>query len=224
MITRALMPTVLGLYSSVLRNPQNVVESVKNELVPSVIAFLANNISRSLASVQRIPFSTYLRLTENERNQEYEALEAEKCVECLVLSHPTGERTADVIFIHGLHGGIDKTWKQGTWRHKRHKLNQQSPVRRVSSGNLFVPTRPQSLKRTLADIYSKIPNKSARSDICNAPYDFKYEEDSFGENEDYSECWPKDWIHKDCPKVRVIAVNYSTDVLWSPVWTRKRQR
>lgn len=45
------------------------------------------------------------------------------------------------------------------------------------------------------------------------------------EQEPYSPCWPRDWLPKDCPGVRVIAVNYTTDpFLWRPVWITKRIR
>lgn len=44
-------------------------------------------------------------------------------------------------------------------------------------------------------------------------------------SEDYSRCWPGDWLPLDCPGVRVIALNYTTDpYLWRPVWVRKRNR
>lgn len=230
LLARAIVPSFSAVYNGVLRNPQNVVDSLKKQLFPALVAFLANSISRSLGSVQRISYPVYLRVTDREQNHEddLETLETEKSVECLVLSEPIdGKIEADVIFIHGLHGGIDKTWKQGTWRNKSHKLNQQFPIRRISSGNLYVPPRQQSLKRTLAEMYSKIPNKIARKDegTCILANDFECESEDYTEDiENYSMCWPKDWIQKDCPNVRVIAVNYSTDVLWSPVWVKKRQR
>ena len=42
--------------------------------------------------------------------------EPEKCVTCDVLYDPNPEPVrADVVFIHGLHGSLDKTWKQGVW-------------------------------------------------------------------------------------------------------------
>ena len=42
--------------------------------------------------------------------------EPEKCVTCDVLYDPSPESVrADVVFIHGLHGSLDKTWKQGVW-------------------------------------------------------------------------------------------------------------
>lgn len=43
--------------------------------------------------------------------------------------------------------------------------------------------------------------------------------------ETYSKCWPGDWLPLDCPGVRVIALNYTTDpYLWRPVWIKKRIR
>lgn len=228
LLARAIVPPVSTVYYSILRNPQNLVERLKKQLLPALVAFLANSISRSLASVQKISFPVYLRVTERERSKDDEVFETEKCVECIVLSEPTdAEIEADVIFIHGLHGGIDKTWRQGTWRSSRHKLNQQYPIRRLSSGNYYVPPRQKSLKRTLAKIYTKIPNKIARkeeeSHIPTSESEFEGE-DNAEENENYTKCWPKDWIQKDCPNVRVIAVNYSTGALWYPVWEKKRKR
>lgn len=231
LLARALLPSVASVYSAFFRNPQNVVANVRNQLIPSLAAFLANSISRSLASVQRISFPLTIRIVKVDENKTLtsgeEDLTPEKSVECLVLSEPEEEIEADVIFIHGLHGGIDKTWKQGTWRHSGHKLIHQSPIRRQSSGDLYVPPRQQSLKRTLSDIYSKIPNKIARRDeqICVVPKEPEWEEEEYAEEGvDYSKCWPRDWIHKDCPNVRVIALNYSTDVLWCPMWAKKRNR
>ncbi|XP_017026836.1 uncharacterized protein [Drosophila kikkawai] len=41
----------------------------------------------------------------------------------------------------------------------------------------------------------------------------------------YSKCWPGDWLPLDCPGVRVIAVNYTTDqYLWRPLWKSKEPR
>lgn len=41
----------------------------------------------------------------------------------------------------------------------------------------------------------------------------------------YSKCWPGDWLPIDCPGVRVIAVNYTTDqYLWRPLWKKKEPR
>jgi hypothetical protein len=45
------------------------------------------------------------------------------------------------------------------------------------------------------------------------------------EKEPYSTCWPRDWLPQDCPGVRIIAINYTTDpYLWRPLWVTKRNR
>lgn len=45
------------------------------------------------------------------------------------------------------------------------------------------------------------------------------------ESTEYSKCWPGDWLPLDCPGVRVIAINYTTDpYLWRPVWKNKEDR
>lgn len=41
----------------------------------------------------------------------------------------------------------------------------------------------------------------------------------------YSKCWPGDWLPLDCPGVRVMAIDYTTDsYLWRPVWKNKETR
>ncbi|XP_014240978.1 protein SERAC1 isoform X2 [Cimex lectularius] len=43
--------------------------------------------------------------------------------------------------------------------------------------------------------------------------------------EERSVCWPKDWLPKDCPTARVIALNYTTDpYLWRPFFFSKHNR
>lgn len=50
-------------------------------------------------------------------------------------------------------------------------------------------------------------------------------QDNNNEPEPYSKCWPRDWLPQDCPGVRVIALNYTTDpYLWRPLWVTKRNR
>lgn len=34
----------------------------------------------------------------------------------------------------------------------------------------------------------------------------------------YTKCWPRDWLPVDCPEVRVIGVNYETNIsMWAPM-------
>ncbi|CAH1984585.1 unnamed protein product [Acanthoscelides obtectus] len=241
LVARALLPSVTTVYYTLFRNPQTVVYCVKTQIFPALAAFLANSISRSLASVQKISLVSAITALKDSQHQtaaitngEVSVCEEidyvpEKTVHIKVLAEPSAEHCADVIFIHGLHGGLDRTWKQGTWRQDWHKLKHQTPVRRLSTGNLYVPPRQQSLKRTITGIYSKLPNKKARknSELCIVPLSSEWEKDTDDEVEkekDYSYCWPKDWIPQDCPNVRVLALNYTTDILWCPMWAKRRNR
>lgn len=235
MLGRTLMPTVLKVYYLYLRNQQFVVDNVRHRIIPTIIAFLANSISASLASVQKhIPNPLSRPAIKNISDDLAPAVDdvtdstPEPSVECCVLFTPSKEILVDVIFIHGLHGGLCKTWKQGLWGHEGHKLKNQTPVRKNSTGNLYVPVRNQSLKRSLSDIYT-ISRKVARNDneqcVTKTEGDWEViDEVKDDQNEYYSDCWPRDWIHKDCPEARVIALNYTTDILWCPVWKKKRNR
>lgn len=50
------------------------------------------------------------------------------------------------------------------------------------------------------------------------------DEQTANENE-FTDCWPKDWLPKDFPNARIIGLNYSTDdYLWQPIWSPARQR
>lgn len=107
---------------------QNVLYTFTNHLVPALAAFLANSLSKSLAPLQRIPLSlpsgvvrkrfrrvsrSKLALADGlDESRTEEASEGEKinelperCVNCTVMHEPQGEIFADVIFVHGLHGG-----------------------------------------------------------------------------------------------------------------------
>lgn len=100
--------------------------SLRNQLVPALAAFLVNNLSRSLAPLQRLPLSLPARegrvkarrrsraqmnqiTPDTERIEDCSGTqskeETEKCVSCTVLHEPDEEPVADIIFVHGLHGG-----------------------------------------------------------------------------------------------------------------------
>lgn len=193
-------------------------------MLPSVFAFLANSISLSLSSVHK--GITYPLNLNKDSKPEQESIEdtsdePEKCVECIVLHHPQNVE-ADVIFMHGLHGSIEKTWKQGLWRHEKHKLRHERMSRSMSTCEVLKEKRTNfSLKRSTSETYF-LPSKVAKKDaISNVGDSIVFTE----EVHEYSTCWPKDWLPMDCPGARVIAVNYTTDpYLWRPVWVKKQNR
>lgn len=255
------------------------------------------------------------------------SIAAESCVSLNVLAAPppgTAIR-ADVVFIHGLHGSLVNTWKQGLWSSAGRSVPFQRPPRppvrppkrhrhsRGSSSLVDAPP-PRSKRARFAATSHSCPNSPAVSversldaycfasafdvrccdgagsaeeagadgwdsalgssveeddgNVCgwrdsehlagefaavrlrdevhrtesSVPDDHKEEvasasdgrllaDDRRAADEDpddgqrYSRCWPGDWLPLDCPGVRVIAVNYTTDpYLWRPLWIRKRQR
>lgn len=127
-----------------------------------------------------------------------------------------------MIFIHGLHGSIVKTWRQGSWRHEKHRLRHERISRSVSVDSIEKEKQKASLKRATSETYF-LPSKVARknTEICVGDSSIVNLEDSI----EYSGCWPKDWLPKDCPRARVIAINYTTDpYLWRPVWIKEKPR
>uniref|UniRef100_A0A182YBJ0 Uncharacterized protein n=1 Tax=Anopheles stephensi TaxID=30069 RepID=A0A182YBJ0_ANOST len=226
----------------------------------------------------------------------------DRCVELVVLAEPPpGEPIrADIVLIHGLHGSLVNTWKQGLWNSEGRLVNFERPPKpplrppkrqRHSRANLFAP--PHVSKRPKYDCPAEedgLERSNAEVNTCRnttAPFDesrstsyefahrrYTYEcgepdevhfaddveysfptfrlriEEEHGrksstidegvsaaspgvkrklpkptKDENWSPCWPGDWLPLDCPGVRVIAVNYTTDpYLWRPVWITKRNR
>nr|CAD7454061.1 unnamed protein product [Timema tahoe] len=164
----------------------------------------------------------------------------EKSVTCDVLHEPVTSRVrADVIFIHGLHGSLVNTWRQGTWdaANVRTAPIARGPGSRPDDGyceppidDAWVRDRNRSTDDSEADlqdyllsdeegVYDETKLATMMNDICR-----KSAEGPVGA-EPYSPCWPRDWLPLDCPGVRVIALNYTTDpFLWRPFWVTKRIR
>lgn len=197
---------------------------------------------------------------------------------------------ADIIFIHGLHGSLVNTWKQGLWNKNSNKVKFERPPK--------PPVRPPKRPRHSRTTFMYPPHQSKRpryystdgipdeldgvleafpaaygecsymnntysrevSYVCEEPDEtqfcdeleysfptFRLRVDDADQEQDpdegispnpiknnnsnkktdpsYSPCWPGDWLPLDCPGVRVIALNYTTDpYLWRPFWVKKRNR
>lgn len=168
----------------------------------------------------------------------------EKSVSCDVIVEPSSgsEHRADVIFIHGLHGSLNKTWRQGTWNVKK-VSNGVTYQRRESTtestldsddedddDNIFqVNSRKRSFTQPM-NCPECCPTKKASMEEGVLPSEdghccAKTHEKTNSSGEGVSKCWPQDWLPNDCPGVRVIALNYTTDpYLWRPVWVKQRKR
>ncbi|XP_017105257.2 uncharacterized protein [Drosophila bipectinata] len=264
----------------------------------------------------------------------YSALsDAPSCCTINILAEPPPGQPirADIVLIHGLHGSLLNTWKQGLWQNDRQPVEFERPPRppvrppkrpRHSRSAAIHPAprekrakfaslnrkrdssedAPLRLRTRLQNSLEARPegfqyNASDSDDdaedyayVCGGPEDIQicegieYSFPTFrlrmqdnsrllqaelesmleanaGNNEvqpdadqakdshqrpptpgtpsrkptrkskpspndpNYSKCWPGDWLPLDCPGVRVIAVNYTTDpYLWRPLWKRKEPR
>uniref|UniRef100_A0A8D8F1A7 Protein SERAC1 n=1 Tax=Culex pipiens TaxID=7175 RepID=A0A8D8F1A7_CULPI len=290
-------------------------------LLTTLFAFAANTVSMSLSSVQvahRIdPLLRVIKLRKDSgTNGGRNAIEVgkqslaarrgskskpgleglpEKCVELVVLAEPPPgvPIRADVVLIHGLHGSLVNTWKQGLWNSEG-KLEHferppKPPIRppkrqRHSRANLFAPPHEskklkveQQRSFDYSDSEDEYDDVDAPEEIqqttsykiakrrytyeCGEPDEVHFSDDmeysfptfrlriedegtsriaaqgftekrhhgkrkpKIRKDDSWSPCWPGDWLPLDCPGVRVISINYTTDpYLWRPVWITKRNR
>ncbi|KAH8381703.1 hypothetical protein KR093_010881 [Drosophila rubida] len=248
------------------------------------------------------------------------------CVTLNILAEPPAGTPirADIVLIHGLHGSLVNTWKQGLWQNERHPVEFDRPPRppvrppkrpRHSRSAAIHPAPREkrakftsckrAVEKDLADAgaawqeaqlqpvidaqqycFSASETSEASDDnaedfayVCGEPEDIQIcegieysfptfrlrmhdsnrqlqvelesmlqTESSENSNTEtsanstprkmagkqkkpspndpnYSKCWPGDWLPLDCPGVRVIAVNYTTDqYLWRPLWKSKEPR
>nr|XP_023020637.1 protein SERAC1 isoform X1 [Leptinotarsa decemlineata] len=158
----------------------------------------------------------------------------------LYLLHPMRrtltDQNIDVVFIHGLLGGVFYTWRQRNKSQnilsiigKKEKkdslqLNSQLPK---DSGQKFplkffrnMKENPESeeLCKDYEIVWDDIPintNFGAEGPYTCPGFTYETKQDKTG---CYTYCWPKDWLPEDCRNIRVIGINYETSLsMWASI-------
>ncbi|CAH1994451.1 unnamed protein product [Acanthoscelides obtectus] len=137
----------------------------------------------------------------------------------------------DVVFVHGLLGGVFYTWRQ----RKRGK-NILSITESITPGldSMDQIIRNKTPKQMLKSIKEKIEFDDSFKEYeivwddipvytntngddpytCPATQYVKCKDN----NDCHTYCWPKDWLPEDCSNLRILGVNYDTSLsMWAPI-------
>ncbi|KAK0085773.1 hypothetical protein PV326_005798 [Microctonus aethiopoides] len=140
----------------------------------------------------------------------------------------------DVIFIHGLLGGVFVTWRQRD-PDKTQQFVDSHPVGvQTDALTSVIGEHPQEFLKDLAkDLQKREWDRIADEFevvLHDCPLTFNHtatgpftcpgkqlRKENMDGNTHRTECWPKDWLPKDIPSIRVIGINYDTNLsLWNP--------
>ncbi|KAL1509484.1 hypothetical protein ABEB36_004209 [Hypothenemus hampei] len=149
----------------------------------------------------------------------------------LYILHPINRtkksQDIDVIFVHGLLGGVFFTWRQrrkglesaGFKRKGKTALDEQVRTRKTTKEYLQEITE-KILTDDFEFVWNDIPLLS--SENCTGPFtcpgeDFRFNSPPVDDGT-YTYCWPKDWLAQDCKDIRIIGINYDTSLsMWAPL-------
>ncbi|XP_044762041.1 protein SERAC1 isoform X3 [Coccinella septempunctata] len=162
----------------------------------------------------------------------------------LYLLHPSyagcKEPKVDVVFVHGLLGGVFFTWRQrtktdltiglmGKGPHSSQPRNEES-----LSQTLFMPGIRKKSKKTIESSEPRTMQyiRDFEEEDMNEARDFEVVLDDIptagdcaancaytcggdklaaaGNADNFTYCWPRDWLGDDCRDLRVLGVNYET--------------
>lgn len=67
----------------------------------------------------------------------------------------------------------------------------------------------------LTTIFLQFGNNAYQFTCCSADHCMQ---ESGKDSKSQTQCWPKDWLPEDVPNLRIIGVNYSTNIsMWTPL-------
>ncbi|XP_025833566.1 protein SERAC1 isoform X1 [Agrilus planipennis] len=168
------------------------------------------------------------------------------------------ETYVDVIFIHGLLGGVFFTWRQrgnketlglmGKQRDKGQPKSRKNvrldkilsdPVESISNDGVYFKCPPKNENKLMNPPKQHKQNHSREleDDFDFVLYDLPIKSNEHGKgpfvissvntspNDEYTQCWPKDWLPEDCKHLRIIGINYDTNLsMWAPICPMERTK
>ncbi|KAF7390170.1 hypothetical protein HZH68_012027 [Vespula germanica] len=143
----------------------------------------------------------------------------------------------DVIFLHGLLGGVFITWRQRDIKDDTSKYEDPINKKRENSQtSTLISDYPQEFFKDLAyDLQTRAWKKLGRDyevilDDCpvnvnyqsTGPFTCKGDDACMNDLENdkicRTQCWPMDWLPRDVPYLRILGVNYDTNLsMWTPL-------